>query len=441
MAVAAVAHEVDDGVLLEALAEADGEPRGLHGGLGVVAVHVEDGGQDDLGDVARVAREAVRPGRRGEPDLVVDDDVDGAADVVAGQLGEAERLRDDALAVERRVAVQEDGDDALALAVAIVVLFGADDALDHRVDGFEVARVGAEREVDLVTRARDVVARVAEVVLDVAVAGRFAREERTLEFREDHLVRFPDDVGEDVQPPPVRHAEDHLVGAERPALLDERVEHRDQRLATLEREALGGGIPDLQELLERLRLEQALEQTYPVLGRELGAVLRRLHAVLEPVALLLVGDMKVLDAERPAVRLPEVLDQLAERRPARTAEARAVDHPPHVGVGETELGGVEQRVAHGTRLERVQVRNQVAELAERVHEVRGVEHPLGRRRGTLEERGGRAAVAVRQLETGEESRPARVDRGGVGLVATVLLGDVVLVRQRHPFEAVHVSSF
>ena len=51
--------------------------------------------------------------------------------------------------------------------------------------------------------------------------------------------------------------------------------------------------------------------------------------------------MKVLDAERPAVRLPEVLDQLAERRPARTAEARAVDHPPHVGVGEAELGGVE----------------------------------------------------------------------------------------------------
>src|SRR5437667_284554 len=56
--VAAVANQVDDRVLLEPLAEADGQPRRLHGGLRVIAVHVEDGGLDDLGDVARIACEA-----------------------------------------------------------------------------------------------------------------------------------------------------------------------------------------------------------------------------------------------------------------------------------------------------------------------------------------------------------------------------------------------
>jgi len=44
----------------------------------------------------------------GEADLVVDDDVDGAVSRVVGQVGQVERLEDDALAAERGVAVQED---------------------------------------------------------------------------------------------------------------------------------------------------------------------------------------------------------------------------------------------------------------------------------------------------------------------------------------------
>src|SRR5207244_3947775 len=89
--VPAVADEVDEDVLLEALAKADGQAGRLHGGLGVVTVHVEDGRLDDLGDVARVGGEAVRLGRRGEADLVVDDDVHRAAGAVAVELGEPQR--------------------------------------------------------------------------------------------------------------------------------------------------------------------------------------------------------------------------------------------------------------------------------------------------------------------------------------------------------------
>ena len=288
-------------------------------------------------------------------------------------------------------------------------------------------------------RPRGVVARVAEVVLDVAVARRLAGEQRALELREDHLVRLADHVGEDVQPAAMRHAEDDLLDAQRARLLDERVEHRDQRVAALEREALGGGVADLQELLERLRLEQVLEDADAVLGGELGAVLRRLHALLEPLSLLLVRDVQVLDAERAAVRAPEAFDQLAQWSPARAAEAAAVDRALHVRLGEAELGGVEQRMAHRPRLERVQVGDQVAELAEGVHQVGGVEDAARGCRG-LDQGGGRLAVAVRQLETGEESRPALVDGGGIGLVAAILLGHIVLVRQRHPVQAVHDAS-
>ena len=52
---------------------------------------------------------------RGEADLVVDDDVHRAADVVAPGLGHLEGLHHHALASERRIAVDDDRYDEIAL--------------------------------------------------------------------------------------------------------------------------------------------------------------------------------------------------------------------------------------------------------------------------------------------------------------------------------------
>ena len=98
MAAAAVADQVDDDVLVELLAEVEGELGDPHAGLGVVAVDVEDRRLDHPGDVGGVERRARRRRRGGEADLVVDDDVDRAAGAVAAQLRQVQRLGDDALA-------------------------------------------------------------------------------------------------------------------------------------------------------------------------------------------------------------------------------------------------------------------------------------------------------------------------------------------------------
>ena len=92
---------------MNAVAELEREPHHAHRGLGVVAVHVEDRRLHHLGDVGGVDARAPELGRGGEPELVVHDDVDGAADLVARDLGEVERLGDHALARERGVAVHE----------------------------------------------------------------------------------------------------------------------------------------------------------------------------------------------------------------------------------------------------------------------------------------------------------------------------------------------
>ena len=109
--VAAVADHVDHDVLVEPLAEREGQPGDAHARLGVVAVHVEDRRLDDLGDVGGVEARAGRLRGGGEPDLVVDDHVDRAADAVALDVAHVERLGHHALAGEGGVAVHEDRED------------------------------------------------------------------------------------------------------------------------------------------------------------------------------------------------------------------------------------------------------------------------------------------------------------------------------------------
>ena len=91
--VAAVADHVDDHVLLELLAIFGGHAGAMDDRLRVVGVDVENGRGDDLGDVGAIGRRARIFGRRGEADLVVDDDVNGAAGLIADQVRQIEGLR------------------------------------------------------------------------------------------------------------------------------------------------------------------------------------------------------------------------------------------------------------------------------------------------------------------------------------------------------------
>ena len=82
---------------------------------------MEDRRLDRLGDVRRIGRRARELRAGGEADLVVDDEVDRAAGLVAGQAGEAEAFGDDPLAGEGGVAVQQQRQDRIALASPLQV--------------------------------------------------------------------------------------------------------------------------------------------------------------------------------------------------------------------------------------------------------------------------------------------------------------------------------
>ena len=197
------------------------------------------------------------------------------------------------------------------------LLLGPHDALDDRVDRLEVRRVRLDLDRHVAARLGAARGARALVVLHVALVGREVRMHDALEAAEDALGGVADDVGEDVQPAAVRHADDDLVHAARRRALDQAVEQRDRRV-----DALDGVAP----LAQELRPEEALE----LFGRdELGEqdlahapgqrlrVRGRGDALPDPVLFGGARDVAVLGADLAAVDAAHDRDDLAQRQHGR----------------------------------------------------------------------------------------------------------------------------
>ncbi|KAI3492962.1 hypothetical protein L1887_42337 [Cichorium endivia] len=307
--VSAVADEVDDDVLLEGGAPVCGELGDEGDGLDVVAVDVEDGGVDGFGNVRGVGGGAGEARVGGEADLVVDDDVDGAAGGVVREVVHAHGLVHDTLTGKGGVAVHEERHGGLVLRVLGKVLEGTRLAEHDGVLCLEMGGVGDEGEGDLLARGggADVVG--AEVVLYVTAA--LAVVLLAGELVEDALDGPADDVCEDVETAAVGHADGDTLYAVLDGAVDERLDTGDERLAALEAEALLVGVLGGDEALERVGPDQAVEDGALLLDRVLEGF-GGLDALAEPVALFAVGDVDVLYADGAAVHALAGVDDLAD---------------------------------------------------------------------------------------------------------------------------------
>ncbi len=316
--VPAVADEVDEEVELEALPVGPREPRRFDAGHRIVGVDVHDRDLEAARQAARVAgrERLVRIG--GEAELVVRDDVDRAADVPAGEARQVQRFGDDALAGERRVAVDEDAEHFLRLehrraGGARGGAGRARHADEQRVDRLEVARVGRHRDDERLRPIGMFHAR-AGVVLHVAhpaeVDAAAAREERVLELREDLRVRLAHHVREHVQAAAVRHGDEHVLHARGGGVGDDLVEHRDHQVEAFDREARLAGERALQEALEHLDLRDAVEQLAAVDGIGGRAEAPRLDGFTQPHAFVGHEHLGEVVAARGAVDRAQPLDGL-----------------------------------------------------------------------------------------------------------------------------------
>ncbi len=124
VAEAPVADQVDQHVVAELLAEGEGQAHGADAGGHVVGVDVDDGHVVALGQIRRPGGGAGIVGIGGEADLVVLDEVDGAADGVAVERLEVQRLGHHPLAGEGGVAVQDHRHGGVGVLVGVRALAG-----------------------------------------------------------------------------------------------------------------------------------------------------------------------------------------------------------------------------------------------------------------------------------------------------------------------------
>ncbi len=362
VAAAPVADHVQHDVLVEPLPVLERELRDPGAGLGVVAVDVEDRRLDGLRDVGAVDRGARIQRRGGEADLVVDHHMDGAAGLVRTQLAHLQRLVHHALPGEGRVPVQQDRQHRVAVDARELVELGPGDALQHRVDRLEMAGVRGHRGLDRLSGQGGEPALGAQVVLDVAGALREPRVDVALELLEDLAVALADDVGQHVQPAPVRHADAHLVQAGVGRLIAQLVQQHDGGLAALEAEPLLADEFGLQEGLEDLGLVQPVQDAQVLVARPGGV--RHLHPLLDPGPLLVVLDVHVLDADAATVGAPQGRQDVAQRHDLAVVAAEIADRELAIQVPQGQAVVLQGELGMGTLpvLQRIDVGHQVAEL-------------------------------------------------------------------------------
>ena len=252
VSVTAEADEIDHDVRAKLVAELHRHAAHAHHGVGIFAVHVEDGNRQALGQVRREAAGIgfVRIG--GEADQIVNDNVNCSADVIAAQGREVQTLGGDSLPRESGIAVHDDGHDLQLAVVADARLLGARASHRHRVHGFEVAGIRHQVDAYLVAVGGGEQSGRADVVLHVAAAQHAAGID-VFEAGEDLRRRAVHHIDDDVQASAMAHRQHRLLGSLLGSGIENLVEQRDQRGVAFQRVALGSDVARMDGLSRRRR--------------------------------------------------------------------------------------------------------------------------------------------------------------------------------------------
>src|SRR5262249_47801986 len=146
------------------------------------------------------------------------------------------------------------------------------------------------------------------MILDVALVVRIFRVDRPFKAGKDSLAEAAYNVGDDVQPAPMRHSNRYVVDAPSRSSLYQLVQQRDDGFRALDREPLLTQVLRAQELLEQLRRNQLPQ--YLLSGLHRGSRLLSFDTRAQPFLFVRYLDVAILDAEFATVIAPQPVDYL-----------------------------------------------------------------------------------------------------------------------------------
>ncbi len=290
--------------------------------------------------------------------------------------------------------------------------------------------------------------------MDLLGVGRIA-----LEFGKDRGERFADKIGQHVEPPAMRHADDEFASAERAAPAQDRLQCRHQGFGALDAEPLGAGIAAVEKTLEGLGNGQDLQDLFAEGRRQRRSAVARLEFLLDPGALRRRLDMHIFDPDRAAIGRAQDRHDLAQAR-ALTAED-VVEEDFAIEIGLCKAVAAVIKLATGSapiEPERVEIGFEMTAHPIGTDQLQRPDRVArGQAQGFGIESGG-VAVGARSVrlrprryaqfaerrrrivaDLCEKPPPAFVDRGGVVEKACVEIGDELGIGAGQKTRAVDIS--
>lgn len=290
--------------------------------------------------------------------------MNGPAGPISFEAGEVEGFGHDSLPDKGAIAVNEDRDDFFAFGgVVPEALAGAGLALDDRVDRFEMARVGGERETDFFTSRSGDFVFVAKMIFDVAIAEDGFRDIVFVEFGKEFSAGFPEGVHENIEATAVGHPDDDLLHAGGGAGLDQGIENGDEGFAAFQRKSFLADVASVEKSFEGFGRDNLFEDAALLGGGERGLIAAPLHLIAKPAADGKVHDVHELDPDVFAVGLFEERDDFAQGAGAATTQGAGIENGIQVGLGETEGGEGEVGIFFRGKTQRIEVGEGVSEGA------------------------------------------------------------------------------
>ena len=239
-----------------------------------------------------------------------------SADPVATRLRQVECFGHYALAGERGVAVNKNGQHLSAGTVRLAILQCAAHAADHRRDRLQVRWVMEQHELDFAV-AGSLPHRTAQVILEILRSQRGIRSPR--EKRKESRGWKLENIRDDVQPAAMRHTQHQLFDTLLRGGLDDRLEQRHEALASFEAVLLVLRIRGALVVLEGFGGDERGEHTHGFGVAQSRRPAQRLHPRPQPSLLFLGTHVPALERERTAVARLQASEQLRQRAGCRAA--------------------------------------------------------------------------------------------------------------------------
>ena len=294
-----VTHQIDHHVFFEQHAVFQRQPGYRHHRFRVIAVDMKNRRIHHFGDIAAIhgrARIALQAG--GKPDLVVDNNVYGAVGGITARLRHLQGFHHHALPGKSRIAVYLHRNHFVAFAVAAAILTRAHRAFDHRADDFQMRGVERQRQMHRPAGGVHVGSKTL-VVFDIA--GQRFHILRAFELTEQLRRFFAEYVDQHIQPPAVRHADDHFLDAAFTGAHYQLIQQWNQGLAAFQRKAFLANIFSVQKFFQPFGDGQLLQDVDFFQLAERVLATRGFQLMLQPAFFFGFDDVHVFHAHRTAI--------------------------------------------------------------------------------------------------------------------------------------------